>query len=347
MADTPETTGSGKDDGSQNTTPNPDPALPELPEETIIASDDWRVRLALASHADYLYKSPDVLKADFNILKPLSFTNGVIFPYMPTISMNYVANYDMTHPTHSNYPIFNYSKSGIEQVTITGDFTAQNVYEANYLLAVIHFFRSLTKMFYGQDENPKPGTPPPMVFLYGLGDYQFNQHPLVVNNFNYSLPNNVDYIKAYNFPSGANGMLSGPKGISIQGGTLMGNGKPVNLNLNESWGTKAVNATASAISSTLTTAKDRLSQGIVKGLGSTASTLLGNLLPGGKSGGASVGGSLQNNVANFKPGTDATYVPTQMQITLSCYPVVNRLKTSYGFSLKDYANGSLYKGGYW
>jgi hypothetical protein len=152
---------------------------------------DWRVRLSLAPSATYLYKAENP-----GILKPLKDTDGVIFPYLPTVNVSYIANYDPQELTHSNYKAYQYRSSSVEQVQITGDFTAQDTAEANYMLSVIHFFRSVTKMFYGQDQNPKPGTPPPLVFLYGLGDFQFNAHPLVVTNFNYSLPNDVDYIRA-------------------------------------------------------------------------------------------------------------------------------------------------------
>lgn len=152
---------------------------------------DWRVRLSLAPSASYLYKAENP-----GILKPLKDTDGVIFPYLPTVNVSYIANYDPQELTHSNYKAYQYRSSSVEQVQIAGDFTAQDTAEANYMLAVIHFFRSVTKMFYGQDQNPKPGTPPPMVFLYGLGDFQFNAHPLVVTSFNYSLPNDVDYIRA-------------------------------------------------------------------------------------------------------------------------------------------------------
>jgi hypothetical protein len=62
------------------------------------------------------------------------------------------------------------------------------------MLAVIHFFRSVTKMFYGQD--PQRGAPPPLVYLRGLGEYQFAEHPCLVTQFNYSLPPDVDYIRA-------------------------------------------------------------------------------------------------------------------------------------------------------
>jgi hypothetical protein len=152
---------------------------------------DWRVRLSLAPSAGYLYKAQNP-----GILTPLQKTDGVIFPYVPQIQVTYAAHYDPAEVAHSNYKIFQYKNSSVDQISITCDFTAQDNDEANYLLAVIHFFRSVTKMFYGQDEIPKPGTPPPLCYLSGMGDFQFDKHPLVVSSFNYSLPNDVDYIRA-------------------------------------------------------------------------------------------------------------------------------------------------------
>jgi hypothetical protein len=152
---------------------------------------DWRVRLSLAPGAGYLYKAQNP-----GILGPLQKTDGVIFPYVPLIQVTYAAHYDPAELTHSNYKIFQYKNSSVDQITISCDFTAQDNDEANYMLAVIHFFRSVTKMFYGQDEIPKPGTPPPLCYLSGMGDFQFDRHPLVVSSFNYNLPNDVDYIRA-------------------------------------------------------------------------------------------------------------------------------------------------------
>ena len=152
------------------------------------ANGDWRVRLRLAPGATYLYKD-----ADNKLLAPLAASDGVVFPYMPSIGTTYSANYDQTDLVHSNYKGYFYRNSAVDAVSITGKFTAQDTFEANYMLAVIHFFRSVTKMFYGQDWQR--GAPPPLVFLSGLGEYQFNNHPCVVSSFNYSLPNDVDYIR--------------------------------------------------------------------------------------------------------------------------------------------------------
>ena len=158
---------------------------------------DWRVRLSLADNADYLYAAQGTDPQGqpmSGILAPLALTKGVIFPYTPTITTNYKANYNNYDLTHSNYRGYYYQNSYADTLTVTGTFTAQTSDEANYLLAVIHFFRSVTKMFYGQSAHV--GSPPPVCFLNGFGQYQFNKHPVLVTNFAYTLPADVDYIRA-------------------------------------------------------------------------------------------------------------------------------------------------------
>jgi len=155
-------------------------------------SSDWRVRLRLAPYSSYLYND----LANLGVLAALRATDGVIFPYTPSIETAYKANYDQYDLTHSNYRGYFYKNSYVDAVNVRATFTAQDTKEADYLLAVIHFFRSVTKMFYGQDQQR--GAPPPLVYLSGYGDYQFNEHPCVVSQFNYTLPPDVDYIRAQN-----------------------------------------------------------------------------------------------------------------------------------------------------
>jgi hypothetical protein len=111
----------------------------------------------------------------------------------------------------------------VGDIQVRGTFTAQNTTEANYLLAVIHFFRSATKMFYGQDVER--GTPPPICLLNGFGGYQFSNHPVVISSFNYTLPNDVDYIRTTNpnnFGLNLNNRYN-PAGASLPaGGSLAG-----------------------------------------------------------------------------------------------------------------------------
>jgi hypothetical protein len=154
--------------------------------------DDWRIRLSLAGSANYLYK----IASKSDILYPLIATDGVVFPYTPQINTSYRANYDPAELTHSNYKMFFYKNSSVDDISITAEFTAQDTAEANYMLAVIHFFKSATKMFYGQDTSPRAGTPPPLLYLTGYGLHQFQKHPLLLTSFSYNLPNDVDYIRA-------------------------------------------------------------------------------------------------------------------------------------------------------
>jgi hypothetical protein len=277
---------------------------------------DWRVRLALspgAQQAKYLYYSDTP-----GILEPLQATDGVIFPYTPTINVTYGATYNSVMPVHSNYKIFQYESSTVDSISITCDFTAQDTAEANYILAVIHFFRSVTKMFYGQDEFPKPGTPPPLCYLFGLGEFQFNAHPLAITNFTYNLPPDVDYIRAGALTESP-GQSRAPSGDPK---------KPKKTN--------PFQAVA-----------ERLAQNAVSKLGGTAQSILKKVTPGGKLAGPDFNGSQNGGSFNstVPPGTkDPTYVPTKINISISAVPIVSRYDISNRFSVKDYASGKLLNG---
>lgn len=175
-------------------------------------NNDWRVRLYLAPNSNYLYKDENN-----SILSPLRNSNGVIFPYTPTINVTYSANYDPQDVMHSNYKLYFYKNSSVDNISIVCDFTAQDTNEANYLLAVIHFFKSVTKMFYGKDQNPTNGTPPPLVYIDGFGTYQFNKHPLLITNFTYALPNDVDYIRATTNPTVPSGVSKESENKALEG----------------------------------------------------------------------------------------------------------------------------------
>lgn len=252
-------------------------------------STDWRVRLKLAPNSSYLYNAGQP-----GILAALKATDGVIFPYTPSIETAYKANYDAYDLTHSNYRGYFYKSSHIDAVNIRGTFTAQDTKEADYLLAVIHFFRSCTKMFYGQDTQR--GSPPPMVYLNGYGDYQFAEHPCVVSQFNYTLPPDVDYIRAQS--------------------TLSANTNQLNSRLRN------------------TIANNPLSYSVNRLLNS-------KLLPGALDFRPTTPGS-----GNLATGTP-TYVPTKMEISITLLPMQSRAQISNNFSVKEFANGNLLKGGYW
>jgi hypothetical protein len=125
----------------------------------------------------------------FNFLKT---TGGVLFPYPPTITVGHRANYEMENLLHSNYTTPYYTHSSVDSIGIQARFTAQTETDANYILAMMHFFRTVTKMFYAGQSNR--GTPPPVLFLDAYGQYMFDHIPIVVKEFQYTLPNDVNYM---------------------------------------------------------------------------------------------------------------------------------------------------------
>lgn len=256
---------------------------------------DWRVKLRLAENANYLYRDPDIDQQ--GILWPLAITNGVIFPYTPTINTSYNASYTDQTLTHSNYKGYFYQSSHVGQISIQAEFTAQDTNEANYMLAAIHFFRSATKMFYGQDAQR--GAPPPLVFLQGLGEMQFNLHPCVISAFQYNLPANVDYIRART----AN--IAGTAQDSL-----------------------LFRRARQSTSNPYNASNQRLNNA---GLQSGARTTL----PG--PGTLGVGTDLQG----------PTYVPTKLSMDITLLPMQTRTQQSQQFSVKDFANGNLQRGGFW
>lgn len=153
--------------------------------------EDWRVRISTAPMSTYLYND----QPGNDLMSPLVATRGVVFPYTPRVTMAFNANYDTTQPTHSNYPIHTYKNSGVAQISITGDFTAQTPEEARYMLAAMMFFRASTKMFWGNDDNA--GQPPPVLYLNGYGTHFLPNVPIVITNFSNDLPDDLDYVEAY------------------------------------------------------------------------------------------------------------------------------------------------------
>ena len=152
--------------------------------------DDWRVRLSLADNATIFYKDTSTQNS---IMAPLIETNGVIWPYTPSIQVSHVANYSTAVLTHSNYSAHFYNNSDVSDITVNGEFTVQSVEEGQYLMAAIYFLRSATKMFFGQGANM--GNPPPILFLDGYGSHYFPHVPCVITNFTHNLSNDVDYLQ--------------------------------------------------------------------------------------------------------------------------------------------------------
>lgn len=143
--------------------------------------NDWRVRL----NAEWtIFNSPM-----FNLLKE---TGGVVWPYLPQITISTKANYTQIDPTHNNFPFQAYKNSQVDEIQISGDFSAETETDAAYWIAATTFFKTATKMFFGQGANA--GNPPIICNLSGYGGSIFNNVPVIVKSFSVDLKDDVNYV---------------------------------------------------------------------------------------------------------------------------------------------------------
>ena len=170
---------------------------------TSIANTDHRVRLSLPPGGpgrDLFYGQ--ATDTESKLLKPLKefgrFKGGVVFPFVPQVIINNTANYNPQSPAHSNYPYQVYSNSQIGTINLFGQFSSQTEAEARYVLAVIIFMRLATKSF--RNDDPHSGNPPIILRLTGHGTNLLPSVPVVIQSFDLTLPNNVDYITVSAIP---------------------------------------------------------------------------------------------------------------------------------------------------
>jgi len=129
-----------------------------------------------------------------NILFPLYSTRGVLFPYTPGLTSGSVAEYDGSSFIQTNYGYNAYIRSYPKPISLAAEFTAQTNDEALYLLAVLHFFRAVTKSYFGITPYDRAGTPPPVLLFNYLGEFQYNNVPVLVKSFDFTYPADIDYV---------------------------------------------------------------------------------------------------------------------------------------------------------
>jgi hypothetical protein len=168
--------------GSKKLSSQPDIVAPATP--TFQGGKDHRVKLKVPKD----YVSGVNTKGPNNALYN---SQGIIFPYTPTIGQEYTANYSSVPVTHSNYAQYFYKNSAVSTISLAAKFTVQNEYEAEMYFSIVHLLRSLTKMRWGDDDNA--GSPPPVCRLFAYGDAIMNNVPVAISSFKLDLPDSVDY----------------------------------------------------------------------------------------------------------------------------------------------------------
>lgn len=143
--------------------------------------EDWRVRVA----CDWsLFPG----NPQFELLQKSA---GVVFPILPEITFSTKANYTQIDPIHNNYPFQAYKNSQVDEIMISGTFICEDETQAAYWIAMTTFFKTMTKMFFGQGANA--GAPPPVCRLTGYGASLFDNIPVVVKSFSVDLGSDVNY----------------------------------------------------------------------------------------------------------------------------------------------------------
>jgi hypothetical protein len=150
------------------------------------AKNDWRVRITCQWN---IFNSP--------LFSLLENTGGVVWPYLPNITVSTKANYTTIDPTHGNYSFQTYKNSAVDDIQITGEFSCETETDAAYWIAATTFFKTATKMFFGQGEFA--GNPPLVCNLTGYGASVFDKVPVVIKAFSVDLKDDVNYIRCNSF----------------------------------------------------------------------------------------------------------------------------------------------------
>ena len=150
------------------------------------SANDWRVRIWCQWEA---FNSP--------LFRVLQETGGVVWPYMPNITVSTKAEYDSKSMIHSNYQVHSYKNSSVDDIQISGEFSCETETDAAYWIAATTFFKTATKMFFGQGEFA--GNPPIVCRLSGYGSSVFDNIPVIIKSFSVDLKDDVNYVRCNAF----------------------------------------------------------------------------------------------------------------------------------------------------
>lgn len=150
------------------------------------AKNDWRVRITCQWN---IFNSP--------LFSLLENTGGVVWPYNPNITVSTKAEYNTVNPIHSNYSTYSYKNSVVDDIQISGEFSCETETDAAYWIAATTFFKTATKMFFGQGEFA--GNPPLICNLTGYGSSVFDKVPVIIKSFSVDLKDDVNYVRCNTF----------------------------------------------------------------------------------------------------------------------------------------------------
>jgi hypothetical protein len=173
-----------------------------VPSDTVIPMNQLGTGSDKFDRVKLRYKSGHPMASYPGALNPLARTTGLVWLFKPAIQVTMPVDYESVALTHSIQEIHAFSSNKAPTISVSGQFVSQNIDEATYALAAIHFMRSVAKMSFGtevfvngQVAGTPIGSPPPVLLLSGYGLLMFNDIPVIVTNVSLDLPADVDYIQ--------------------------------------------------------------------------------------------------------------------------------------------------------
>ena len=208
------------------------------PDIVVTGSNDTRVRIRAGRTSTSIASVLGPNDPTKNLLSIMYETGGLLFPYTPNMTFSQSVNWDPLAMVQTNWDLNTYQRTPSVNVSLNGIFTAQNQREGEYLMAVLHFLRVVTKSYYGTGEGAgdtgdaagdkaaissaqsKAGIPPPVLYLDGYGTLLFRSMPVVIKAFNYTFDENTDS-KLFKSRSGLSARLPAKLMLSIELGAQM------------------------------------------------------------------------------------------------------------------------------
>lgn len=185
---------------------------------------DHRVRISAFRGQEAQVYGPADRSA--NILEPLYATGGLMFPYTPTVAVSQDTTWQQADLEGVNYDILSFKSASSATLSVTGKFTVQNQREGRYLLAAIHFLRTVSKAYFGAQDveafdavtldnasasidptvnsemgiqtiasGGRAGLPPPVLLFSGYGNMMFNDIRVVVKSHSWSFDEAADLVR--------------------------------------------------------------------------------------------------------------------------------------------------------
>lgn len=126
----------------------------------------------------------------------------LVLDVMPTIDESRSVQYDEFSPLHHPGQILKYRTTQSRTWSVSGQLISRTIDEATRNLKYVNLIRSWAMPFYGagtESTNPELlGAPPPILTLRAYGPQMIGPAKCVMESYNWTWPNDVDYIQANN-----------------------------------------------------------------------------------------------------------------------------------------------------